>query len=87
MAQSITLAPALAEQLAKLADNEDMQIRVAKYIERLFAREKKPDPTLMTKEEFDRTIATAKQQIAEGKYAVYHKGDSLDDILKQRGYI
>ena len=41
----------IMQNLSVLADSEDMMTRVAKYLRKL-VKEKKADPTLMSKEEF-----------------------------------
>ena len=41
----------IMQNLSVLADSEEMMTRVAKYLRKL-VKEKKADPTLMSKEEF-----------------------------------
>lgn len=46
-------------------------------------REKKTDPTLMTKEEFFAKIDRSRKQFEEGKYHTMLPGESFDDFLKR----
>ena len=45
------LTAEIFQNLSVLAESEDMMTRVAKYLRKL-VKEKKADPTLMSKEEF-----------------------------------
>ena len=56
----------IMQNLSILADNEDMMTRVAKYLRKL-VKEKKADPTLMSKEEFFAKLDMAKESIEQGK--------------------
>lgn len=46
-------------------------------------REKKQDPTLMTKDEFYSKIDRSKKQFEEGKYQTMLPGETLDEFLKR----
>ena len=56
----------IMQNLSVLADNEDMMTRVAKYLRKL-VKEKKADPTLMSKEEFFAKLDKAEESIEQGK--------------------
>ena len=54
------------QNLSVLAESEDMMNRVAKYLRKL-VKEKKADPTLMSKEEFFAKLDKAEEEIENGK--------------------
>ena len=56
----------IMQNLSVLADSEDMMNRVAKYLRKL-VKEKKADPTLMSKEEFFAKLDKAEESIEQGK--------------------
>ncbi len=56
----------IMQNLSVLADSEDMMTRVAKYLRKL-VKEKKADPTLMSKEEFFAKLDEAEESIEQGK--------------------
>ena len=56
----------IMQNLSVLADSEDMMTRVAKYLRKL-GKEKKADPTLMSKEEFFAKLDKAEESIEQGK--------------------
>ena len=56
----------IMQNLSVLADSEDMMTRVAKYLCKL-VKEKKADPTLMSKEEFFAKLDKAEESIEQGK--------------------
>ena len=56
----------IMQNLSVLADNEDMMTRVAKYLRKL-VKEKKADPTVMSKEEFFAKLDKAEESIEQGK--------------------
>ena len=56
----------IMQNLSVLADREDMMTRVAKYLRKL-VKEKKADPTLMSKEEFFAKLDKAEESIEQGK--------------------
>ena len=70
--------------IAEIADDEALMIRLAKYLKRLAA--KKNDPTEMTKEEFYRHIEEAEAQYARGEYSEMLPGEDLTAHLKRLGY-
>lgn len=70
--------------IAEIADDEALMIRLAKYLKRLAA--KKNDPTEMTKEEFYRHIEEAEAQYARGECSEMLPGEDLTAHLKRLGY-
>ena len=54
------------QNLSILAESEEMMSRVAKYLRKL-VKEKKADPTLMSKEEFFEKLDKAEESIEQGK--------------------
>lgn len=70
--------------IAEIADDEMLMMRLAKYLKRLAA--KKNDPTEMTKEEFYRHIEEAEAQYARGEYSEMLPGEDLTTHLKRLGY-
>lgn len=46
--------------IASIADNEELMAKLTKYVKKL-AKQKEPDPTLFTKEEFFQRIDEAKK--------------------------
>ena len=56
----------IMQNLSVLADSEEMMTRVAKYLRKL-VKEKKADPTLMSKEEFFAKLDKAEESIEQGK--------------------
>ena len=70
--------------IAEIADDEALMMRLAKYLKRLAA--KKNDPTEMTKEEFYRHIEEAEAQYARGEYSEMLPGEDLTTHLRRLGY-
>lgn len=70
--------------IAEIADDEALMIRLAKYLKRLTAQ--KNDPTEMTKEEFYRHIDEAEAQYARGEYSEMLPGEDLTTHLRRLGY-
>ena len=60
------LTAEIFQNLSVLAESEDMMNRVAKYLRKL-VKEKKADPTLMSKEEFFEKLDKAEEEIENGK--------------------
>ena len=60
------LTAEILQSLSVLAESEDMMTRVAKYLRKL-VKEKKADPTLMSKEEFFEKLDKAEEEIENGK--------------------
>ena len=75
----------ILQNLSVLAESEDMMVRVAKYLRKL-VKEKKADPTLMSKEEFFEKLEKAEEDYQNGKYTTLMQGESVTDMLKRCGY-
>ena len=75
----------IMQNLNVLADSEDMMTRVAKYLRKL-VKEKKADPTLMSKEEFFAKLDKAEEDYQKGNYTTLQPGESVTDMLKRCGY-
>ena len=75
----------IMQNLSVLADSEDMMTRVAKYLRKL-VKEKKADPTLMSKEEFFAKLNKAEEDYQKGNYTTLQPGESVTDMLKRCGY-
>ena len=75
----------ILQNLSVLAESEDMMTRVAKYLRKL-VKEKKADPTLMSKEEFFAKLDKAEEDYQKGNYTTLQPGESVTDMLKRCGY-
>ena len=75
----------IMQNLSVLADSEDMMTRVAKYLRKL-VKEKKADPTLMSKEEFFAKLDEAEEDYQKGNYTTLQPGESVTDMLNRCGY-
>ena len=75
----------ILQNLSVLAESEDMMNRVAKYLRKL-VKEKKADPTLMSKEEFFAKLDNAEEDYQMGNYTTLQPGESVTDMLKRCGY-
>ena len=73
------------QNLSLLSENEDMMVRVAKYLRKL-VKEKQADPTLMSKEEFFAKLDKAEEDYQNGNYTTLMQGESVTDMLKRCGY-
>jgi hypothetical protein len=84
----MTTAELNAEVLRNLsivAEDENLLKRVAKYLRRVVA-EKQKDTTLMTEEEFFSRVEEAEEQYRQGQFTTLKPGESVEDMLKRRGY-
>ena len=70
----------IMQNLSVLADSEDMMTRVAKYLRKL-VKEKKADPTLMSKEEFFAKLDKAEESIEQGKGKTFTHPSEMDAWL------
>lgn len=69
--------------LAVLCEDEEMLVRVAKYLRKLVKeQQKKADPTLMSKEKFFRKLDEAEESIAQGRYISFDSLEDMDEWLK-----
>ena len=57
----------LWQGIGAIADSEPLMKRLTKYVRKL-VKERKADPTLMSKEEFFRRIDESKRQYERGEY-------------------
>ena len=71
--------------MGQVADDEALMKKIVNYVKKLV--KKKPDPTLMTKEEFFAKIERAEKQIEECKYTTLLPGETVTDMLKRCGYV
>jgi hypothetical protein len=69
----------ILRNLGRLAEDEVMLKRVAKYLRKL-VREKE-DPTLMSKEEFYAQLDEAEQQIAQGNCTTFNNLEEMNAWL------
>lgn len=70
----------IQQSLETLSDDEAMLARVAKYLRRL-VKERKPDPTCMSKEEFFARVDRARQSLREGKGIRMLPNESLSEFM------
>ncbi len=70
----------IMQNLSVLADSEDMMTRVAKYLRKL-VKEKKADPTLMSKEEFFAKLDKAEESIEQGKGKTFTQPSEMNAWL------
>lgn len=67
-----------------IAEDESDMKRVIKYLRSLVS--KKQDETLMTKEEFLARVDRGIQEVREGKVTRMLPGETMDDLLRRKGY-
>lgn len=67
-----------------VAEDENMLKRAVKYLKTLVG--KREDPTLMSREEFFEKIDRGLQQAREGKVTRMLPGETMDDLLRRKGY-
>ena len=77
-----TYSTEIQANLNEIAGDEAMLARVAKYLRRL-VKERKPDPTCMSKEEYFAKIDRSLEQARQGKVYTMLPNESLDDFLKR----
>ena len=70
----------IMQNLSVLADSEDMMTRVAKYLRKL-VKEKKADPTLMSKEEFFAKLDKAEESTEQGKGKTFNHPSEMNAWL------
>ncbi len=80
---SLQLNAEFLRDLSIIAEDEALSAQLMKYIKKLVA--KKPDPTLMTKEEFFAGIEEAERQIERGEGITMLPNESLDQFLRRIG--
>lgn len=67
-----------------IAEDESDMKRVIKYLRSLVS--KKQDETLMTKEDFLARVDRGIQEVREGKVTRMLPGETMDDLLRRKGY-
>ena len=70
----------IQHSLETLSDDEAMLKRVAKYLRRL-VKQREPDPTCMTEEEFFARVDRALEQAKQGKVHSINSVKELDAFL------
>lgn len=75
----------LLQNIGYIADDEALMRRLTAYSKKL-AKEKKADPSLMTKEEYFAMLNEAEQQLARGEGMAMLPGEDLTAFLKRNGY-
>ncbi|MBR6191450.1 MAG: hypothetical protein IKQ68_04750 [Prevotella sp.] len=80
---ALQLNAELYRTLGQIAENETLLEKTLKYVKKLAA--KKPDPTLMSKDEFFRRVDESLEQARQGRVHRMNPGESLDDFLKRVG--
>ena len=70
--------------IAEIADDEALMMRLVKYLKRLTA--KKNDPTEMTYEELVARVQRGKEQYARGECSEMLPGEDLTTHLRRLGY-
>ncbi len=73
----------LLRELSMIVEDENLVEKVLKYVKKLTA--KKPDPTLMSKEEFLAKLERGEEEFRQGKCVRLQPGESLSDMLRRSG--
>ena len=71
--------------LAKIAGDENLMQQAVDFVKSLVKKAKKPDPTLMTKEEFFAKLEQGEDEFRQGKCVRLQPGESLSDMLRRSG--
>ena len=74
----------IQHSLETLSDDEAMLKRVAKYLRRL-VKQREPDPTCMTEEEFFARVDRAREELRKGKGIKMQPNESLSEFLDRVG--
>lgn len=74
----------LLRLMSIVAEDENSMKRVLKYLRKLIAQ--KEDATLMSKEEFFDRVDRGLQQVRDGKVTRLQTGETMNDLLKRKGY-
>lgn len=67
-------------------EDEDLKVKVFKYLKKLIAKKEEKDDSLMTEEEFFARVDEARQEIRDGKGVRMRHGETLDELLERTGY-
>lgn len=76
---ALPLDAAFLHDLSIIAQSESRTRRLVKYVRRL--AQPKPDPTLMTREEFFANIDAAREEIRQGKGRTFTNIDDMNAWL------
>ena len=77
---TVTLNPSMMHDWEIISADESLVQRLARYMRRL-VKEKEPDPTLMTKEEFFARVDEAERDIKEGKGFTFSNKEDMNAWL------
>lgn len=80
---AIQMNAELFRQLSVIAEDEGLMAKLLRYARRLTST--KPDPTLMTKQEFFANVDEALEQAKQGRVHRMQPSESLDDFLNRVG--
>lgn len=80
---AIQMNAELFRQLSVIAEDEGLMAKLLRYARRLTST--KPDPTLMTKQEFFANVDEALEQAKQGRVHRMQPSESLDDFLNRMG--
>ena len=80
---AIQINAEVLRELSAIAEDESLMTKVLQYIKKLTA--KKPDPTLMTKEEFLEKLEKGEEEYRQGKTYAMLPGESYVDFRKRIG--
>lgn len=74
--------------MSVVAEDEKTLKRVVKYLKTVVAKEAaaKQDDSLLSKDEFFAKIDRAHQQVEEGKVTRMLPGETMEDLLRRKGY-
>ena len=80
-AQTSAMNTELWQNIGALADDDTLMRRLALYTRRLM-KEKKADPTLMTKDEYFAMLDQRAAEYEQGKYHTYSSVEELDKYIR-----
>ena len=75
-----TMNTELWQGIGSLADSESMMARLTRYVKRL-VKERKEDPTLVSKEDFFRSLDEGEEQYRQGKSHTISTPEQLKEFL------
>lgn len=67
-------------------EDEALKEKVLKYIKKLLSKKEEKDEYLMTEEEYFAKIDRARQQVREGKVTTWLPGETIEEMLRRKGY-
>ena len=80
---AIQMNAELFRQLSVIAEDEGLMAKLLRYARRLTST--KPDPTLMTKQEFFANVDEALEQAKQGRVHRMQPSEALYDFLNRMG--